>query len=62
MYQHASHNCDNIDDDEDNDGSELNYDGDELYQMTMMTIINFIGQIVSNDDDNDDDVNNNDNN
>ena len=50
MYQHASHNCDNIDDDEDNDGSELNYDGNELYHMTMTTIINLNGRIVSNDD------------
>jgi len=56
MYQRASHNCDINDD----DGSKLNDDGDELYQMTMMTIINFIGRIVSNDDDNDD--NNDDNN
>ena len=53
MYQHASHNCDNIDDDEDNNGSELNYDGDKLYQMTMTTMINLIGQIVSNDDNDD---------
>ena len=52
MYQHVSHNCDNIDDDEDYDGSELNYDGDKLYQMTMTTII-LIGRIVSNDDNKD---------
>jgi hypothetical protein len=44
MYQRASHNCDINDDDEDNDGSQLNYDGDELYQMTTTTtIINLIG-------------------
>jgi hypothetical protein len=52
MYQRASHNCDINDDDKDNNSGDLNYYGDELYQMTTMTIINFIGRIVSNDDDN----------
>ena len=53
MYQHASHNCNINDDDKDNDGSELNYDGNKLYQITMTIIINLIGGIVSNDDNDD---------